>query len=122
MRILIADDDRQMSELCCAIVRDAGHTPIPSFDGASALMAAMRAPQPDLIILDLKMRAGTGQTTLGKLKASSRTTMIPVIIVAAMKDQARQDEVKALGATAFLEMPITPATLVAAIEARGPKG
>lgn len=121
MRVLIAEDDRQMSELLCTILRDAGHRPMPSFDGASALMAAMRTPPPELIILDLNMPAGTGQTTLSKLKASSKTTQIPVIIVSAMKDQATQDSVKALGAAAFLEKPITPETLIATVEAHGPK-
>ena len=119
MRVLIAEDDRQMSELLCAIVRSAGHKPAPAFDGASALMAAMRAPQPDLIILDLNMPAGTGQVTLSKLKASSRTTQIPVIVVSATKDQATRDEVRTLGAETFLEKPVSPDNLIAAIEAFG---
>lgn len=108
-----------MSELLCAIVRGAGHKPSAAFDGASALMAAVRAPQPDLIILDLNMPAGTGQVTLAKLKASSRTTQIPVIVVSAVKDQATRDEVRALGAETFLEKPVSPDNLIAAIEAFG---
>jgi DNA-binding response OmpR family regulator len=119
MRVLVADDDRTMSQLLCAMLRSAGHQPTPAFDGASTLMAAMRAPAPDLIVLDLAMPAGSGQVTLTKLKQSSRTNQIPVLVVSASKDAATQDEVLKLGASAFLEKPVSPDTFIDAVEAFG---
>lgn len=82
-------------------------------------MAAMRTPPPDLIVLDLAIPAGDGQTTLGKLKAAAKTSLIPVIIVSANKDEATRANVRALGAAAFLEKPVSADTFIDAVEAFG---
>lgn len=84
-------------------------------------MAAMRAPAPELIVLDLQMPAGDGQTTLTKLKQSSKTALIPVLVVSAVKDPATRDHVRALGAAAFLEKPVSPDTFIDAVEAFAPR-
>lgn len=120
MRVLVADDDRQMSQLLCAMLQHAGHQAVPTYDGASTMMAAMRTPPPDLIVLDLSMPAGTGQVTLAKLKQSSRTALIPVVVVSASKDPAVREQVRGLGAVAFLEKPVTADALIDAVEAFGP--
>lgn len=120
MRVLVADDDRQLSALLCQILQGAGHQAMPAFDGASALMAAMRTPAPDLIVLDLQMPAGDGQTTLTKLKASAKTSVIPVVVLSATTDALTQSRVRALGAATFVEKPIDPDTFIDVIEAFGP--
>ena len=120
MRVLVAVDDRQMSTLLCAMLHSAGHRAMPAYDGASAMMAAMRAPVPDLIVLDLQMPAGDGPTTLAKLKQSSKTALIPVIVVSATKDPAVQQAMKEKGAITFLEKPVNPDNFIAAVEAFGP--
>lgn len=120
MRILVADDDRQFSTLACQMLMAAGHQAFPAFDGASALMAAMRTPAPDLIVLDLQMPAGDGTTTLTKLKQSSKTAMIPVVVVSATTDTAMHDKVRMMGAAGFLAKPINPDTFIDAVEAFGP--
>lgn len=121
MRILIAEDDRQMSQLLCAMAQAAGHQAFPAFDGASTMMAAVRSPAPDLIVLDLQMPAGDGETTLRKLKQSAKTAMIPVLVVTGSKDPKARETVRALGAAAFLEKPVTPDTFIDAVEAFGPQ-
>ena len=110
-----------MSQLLCAMLQAAGHRAMPAYDGASAMMAAMRAPAPDLIVLDLQMPAGDGPTTLTKLKQSSKTALIPVIVVSATKDAAIQQEMKDKGAITFLEKPVNPDNFIAAVEAFGPR-
>ncbi len=119
MRVLVAEDDRQMSQLLCTILNSAGHRPIPAFDGATALMAAMRTPAPEVIVLDLGLPAGTGQVTLAKLRQSSRTALIPVLVVSAATGKDIEDQVRALGATAFLAKPVSPEAFLAAVEAAG---
>lgn len=121
MRVLVAEDDRMMSQLLCAMLRSAGHQPIPVYDGASAMMAAMRSPAPELIVLDLNMPAGDGRVTLSKLKQSGKTNQIPVLVVSGDQADATPDNVMALGAAAFLEKPVSPDTFIAAVEAFGPR-
>ncbi len=122
MRVLVAEDDRAMSLLLCGMLKAAGHQAAPVFDGASTMMAAIRQPVPDLIVLDLQMPAGDGHSTLSKLKASSRTAGIPVVVVSATQDPKVRAEVLALGAAAFLRKPVTPDQFLDAVEAYGPQG
>lgn len=119
MRVLVAEDDRAMNQLLCAMLQSAGYIAFPAFDGASALMAAMRTPGPDLIVLDLQMPAGDGQTTLAKLKASAKTATIPVLVVSGSQNPESPDQVRALGAAAYLQKPVTPDTFIDAVEAFG---
>lgn len=121
MRILVADDDRQFSQLACQILMAAGHQAFPAYDGASALMSAMRSPAPELIVLDLQMPAGDGTTTLTKLKQSAKTALIPVLVVSATADATMPDKVRMMGAASFLAKPIDPDTFIDAIEAFGPR-
>src|SRR4029079_2062929 len=102
VRILVADDDRVMSQLISGIVREAGHTPIAAFDAMQALMFAMRAPTPAAIILDLNMPGGTGLEALRKLKLSARTAPIPVIVVSGSAELDMPRQVKTLGADEYL--------------------
>lgn len=98
----------------------AGHKPVPVFDGASAMMAVMRAPQPDLILLDMRMPAGDGQTTLTKLKAAAKSAAIPVIVLTAVPESEIKLTVLSLGAAAFLQKPFEPEQLLAAVDALQP--
>ena len=108
-----------MSQLLCAMLQSAGHQAVQAFDGASAMMAAMRTPAPDLIVLDLAMPAGDGHATLAKLKSLSKTALIPVLIVSGSKDATKVEAVRALGAAAFLEKPVSADTFIDAVEAFG---
>ena len=116
MKILVADDDRVLSQLVCAIVREAGHVPIAAFDAMQALMFAMRTPGPALIVLDINMPGGTGLEALRKLKLSARTAPIPVVVLSGSDDAGMPQQVRALGADAYLPKPIDPDALLAVIQ------
>lgn len=116
MRILIADDDRVLAQLVASVVREAGHTPLHAYDAMQTVMFAMRAPAPDLIILDINMPGGTGLEALAKLKRSAKTNQIPVVVLSGSIDQSLPAKVKELGASTFLTKPIDPVALTAAIE------
>jgi DNA-binding response OmpR family regulator len=116
MKILVADDDRVLSQLVCAIVREAGHVPIPAFDAMQTVMFAIRPPQPAVIILDINMPGGTGLEALKKLKLSARTSAIPVIVLSGSTELDMPQQVRSLGADEFLAKPINPEVLMLAIE------
>jgi CheY-like chemotaxis protein len=114
-RILIADDDRVIAQLVAAVVREAGHVPVHAYDAMQTVMFAMRAPAPDLIVLDINMPGGTGLEALHKLKRSARTSQIPVVVLSGSIDQSLPSKVKELGAAGFLTKPIDPVALTEAI-------
>jgi putative two-component system response regulator len=116
VRILVADDDRVLSQLVSTIVREAGHVPIAAFDAMQALMFAMRPPVPALIILDINMPGGTGLEALRKLKLSARTAPIPVVVLSGSSEADMPQQVKVLGAAEFVAKPIDPEALTRVIQ------
>ena len=116
VRILIAEDDQVMAQLVAAVVREAGHSPMHAYDVMQTVMFAMRAPAPNLIILDINMPGGTGLDALLKLKRSAKTGQIPVVVLSGSIDQSLPTKVRDAGAVAFLTKPIDPAALSAAIQ------
>lgn len=114
--ILIVDDDKVLSSLIAGLLREKGHKPVPAFDAVQAMMQAKRTPAVDAIVLDINMPGGSGEDTLKKLKMSSKTAAIPVIILSGSIDQKGQERVRTLGAAAVLSKPLVPEELFAALE------
>jgi CheY-like chemotaxis protein len=54
-----------------------------------------KAPQPDLILLDLNMPRKNGQEVLAEIKADTKLKQIPVVVLTTSK--AEEDVVKAYG-------------------------
>jgi two-component system phosphate regulon response regulator PhoB len=115
MNIIVADDDKVLSQMICGILRESGHKPMPAFDAMQVMMFAMRQ-SPDLVLLDISMPGGTGLDVLRKLKSNSKTANVPVIIITGSTDQKLPDEVLKLGASQFLPKPIDPDVLMQAVK------
>jgi two-component system cell cycle response regulator DivK len=113
MRILVADDDRVTSRVICDELTEVGHSVVPVFDAMQVLMVAMRQPAPEAIILDLTMPGGTGIEALKKLKMSTKTMGIPVLVLSGTIDARMPDIVKQLGAAEFIPKPVAPDVLLA---------
>ncbi len=112
MKILVADDDRVISTMLCGVLRQAGHKPTPALDAMQALMFAMRAPLPDLVLLDINMPGGTGLETLKRLKQSAKTAHIPVVVITGSTTPDIEAQARALGAEEFLSKPVDPEALL----------
>ena len=111
MKILVADDDRVVSLLVCALIQKKGWQPVSAFDANQAFMVAMQRPHPNAIILDLGMPGGTGFEVLRRLKMSTKTSMIPVIVLSGTSNPEEPAKALAQGAAAFLFKPVEPALL-----------
>ena len=104
MKLLIADDDRVLTHLLSARLRAKGWTVTVAADAMQAMMFAMRAT-PDAILLDINMPGGTGVEALKKLKASMKTSHIPVVVLSGSIDPADEAMVLGLGAMGFVKKP-----------------
>lgn len=113
MHILIADDDRVLNHLMSSVFRKNGWTVSSAHDAMQVLMAAMRAP-PDIILMDIHMPGGTGMQALSKLKASTKTANIPVLVLSGSINEAEAVTVMELGAAEYLTKPQNPETVVEA--------
>jgi len=113
--VLVVDDDRVLSHLVASLLRERGYKALTAFDAVQAMMLAMQRPPVDAIVLDINMPGGSGEETLKKLKMSTRTTMIPVIILSGSIDSQGQERVRSLGAEAVLSKPLVPEELFEAL-------
>ena len=114
MNILVAEDDRMLSKMMCTILKEGGHICTPAFDAMQAVMYVMKQP-PDVVLLDINMPGGTGLGVLQKLKQSSRTKFVPVVVISGSVDPEMPGQVVALGAAKFLSKPIEPDALLQAV-------
>ena len=104
MTILIADDDRILTQILSMRLKKVGYAVVVVYDAMQAIMAALRNP-PDAILLYVNMPGGTGLQVLRQLKNSIKTNQIPIIVISGNVDSATVATVKSLGTDAFLAKP-----------------
>jgi len=102
--ILVADDDRVLAQLLSSRLSKANYSVVVSYDAMHAFMAALRLA-PAAVILDINMPGGSGLEVLKRLKSSTKTSLIPVIVLSGSVDPADVQNVIDLGADEYLGKP-----------------
>ncbi|OGP08074.1 MAG: hypothetical protein A2048_08280 [Deltaproteobacteria bacterium GWA2_45_12] len=103
-KILIADDERGIVENLRDLLESKGFNTVYAYEGIRAIEVAHKE-KPDLIILDLNMPAGTGQTVIQNLKSRNETKEIPILVLSGMDEPHLKQKVVALGAKDFVPKP-----------------
>lgn len=116
MKVLIADDDKIIDAALSAVFKKRGWQVTVAYDTMQTLMLAKQQPIPDVILLDLKMPGGTGEMALERLKASTLTAAIPVVIVSGTEDPEAPKRVEDLGAVGFVKKPVDAEALALSVE------
>lgn len=116
LHILIADDDRVVTHALASRLKAAGYTSAIAVDAMQTVMLAVKTP-PDAILLDIAMPAGSGLQALQRLKSSTKTSEIPVIVISGSTDAGMPKKVLALGAEQYFAKPIDFEALVTALDA-----
>jgi DNA-binding response OmpR family regulator len=116
MRILVAEDDRDIAELISHYLRKTGWSPHVTGAGDEALAYARRHPL-DAIVLDLMLPGMDGLEVCRALRADRTTAGVPIIMLTARAEE--QDRIRGLelGADDYLAKPFSPNELVARIRA-----
>jgi DNA-binding response OmpR family regulator len=117
MTILIADDDRVLTQVLSIRLKKAGYKVVVVYDAMKAILAALRNP-PDAILLDVNMPGGAGLPVLRQLKSSSATKQIPIIVISGSMDPATAALVTSMGADEYLGKPPSFERLDAILKAR----
>ncbi len=103
-RILLVDDDKDIVQMLTGVLRKAGYEVVAALDALQGVTRAQR-DQPDAILLDLVMPAGGGFSVLERLKASSRTSTIPIIVLTGSVEPGVEAKARDLGAQGFFHKP-----------------
>src|SRR6478752_5232100 len=113
MKILVADDDLDLSGLVAYSLSQSGYLVVKAADGRAAL-AVFDAEAPDLVILDINMPGASGFEVCTAIRARGD---VPVMMLTARGEE--QDLVRALelGADDYLTKSFSPKTLLARVKA-----
>jgi DNA-binding response OmpR family regulator len=79
-KILIVDDEEDVTTFVGTLLEDNGYSVIEAADGKQG-MAKAKSESPDLIILDICMPEETGVRMFRNLQEDAQTAVIPVIVL-----------------------------------------
>src|SRR5437879_9090635 len=113
VKILVADDDRDMVDMLSYWLKGHGYDVVRAFDGEQAIKR-WRETLPDLVILDVQMPKLDGFEVCRQMR--NETNSMVLILTAHDRED---DEVRGLelGADDYLRKPFSPRQLLARIKA-----
>ena len=104
MRILIADDDRDLADALAEFVRECNHEVVDKVTGGGlAVIQSFARHNPDVVLLDIMMPRFNGITVCHALLSRKPETKI---IFVSGKVESDHPFVAGCGATAYLQKPI----------------
>jgi len=100
--ILVVDDDRLVLATLASGLAQAGYEVIDADNGDDAILLA-REHRPDLALLDIRMQGKSGFDVAAYLRDYCR---IPFMFLSAFSDEQTTEQVRELGAVAYLVKPL----------------
>ena len=127
-KILVVDDDPDIREALTMILESRGYQIVIACDGVECL-AALRAEQPDLMIIDLLMPRMDGFAVLRTLQDRrwSKYRGIPILVLSSVREEASRRRYELETALEFdvddyVEKPINPDILLERVDRLISKG
>jgi two-component system, OmpR family, phosphate regulon response regulator PhoB len=115
-RILVCDDESDITALVAYHLAKAGYRVSTAASGPEALTAA-REERPDVIVLDLMLPGLGGYEVLKELRAREETRDIGVILLTARREEPDRIKGLTLGADDYLTKPFSPQELTLRVAA-----
>lgn len=95
--ILVVEDDHDLNNAYCLILKHEGHEVVSAFDGQEAL-DKIKDFEPDLVLLDLLMPVMGGLEFLKKWETLGKSNEVKVLIFTNMENSPEVSEAYKLGA------------------------
>jgi DNA-binding response OmpR family regulator len=113
-KILIVEDDRKIAMALALRLRATGQDVLLAYDALAGLDSAIKH-QPDLVLLDIGLPAGSGLVVAERIQ-NLVPKYTPIIFLTASRQPGLRDQALALGAVGFLEKPFESEELMATIQ------
>jgi CheY-like chemotaxis protein len=104
--VLVVDDEPDVRNLVCEILKNGGFQTVVADDGEDVLPLAA-AHRPALIVLDIRMPGVDGYTALTRLRGDLSTMNIPVVVLTARPEPIYQTLSAGVGAAAHVTKPFS---------------
>lgn len=114
-KILIVEDEKDCLLTIAAELRLSGYKVVSAMDAVGAVMMT-RQENPDLILLDIGLPAGSGIVVMKHITSMSTIAMTPIIIVTASDSAETKKQAFENGAVAYFEKPFDFDKLLEAIQ------
>lgn len=115
VKILVAEDERDIRELIAFTLRFAGFEVDLVTNGVEAVEMAPQVV-PDLILMDVRMPRMTGYQACEALKENPVTRDIPVIFLSAKGQESEIQEGLEVGAMEYILKPFAPDALTSQVK------
>lgn len=114
MKILVADDDKEIVELLSIYLQNEGYEPVKVYNGQEALNTVRSTPELGLLILDIMMPELDGMQVVKTLRKED--SQIPIIMLTAKTTD--MDKIKGLvaGADDYVTKPFNPLEVMARVK------
>lgn len=112
INILIVEDDNDINNLLCNIVKRSGYLPQAAFSGTEALLYIDKRKW-DLVLLDLMLPGLSGEEILEKIRKNNH---VPVIIISAKSGQNTKVDLLRIGADDYITKPFDIEEVAARID------
>lgn len=116
-RILVVEDDRGQALFAQSVLHGAGMQAEVQMQ-SDGVVAAIQRFKPDLVLMDLHMPGQDGMTLTMQIRQLPEYLHLPIVFLTGDPDPERQFEVLESGADDFLNKPIRPRHLIAAVSNR----
>ena len=111
VKILVAEDEKDIRELISFSLKYSGFEVITAVDGQEAVEKAMEA-RPDLIMMDVRMPRMTGYEACARLKEIEELKDTPVVILSAKGQESEIQTGLNVGAYEYILKPFAPDELI----------
>jgi two-component system alkaline phosphatase synthesis response regulator PhoP len=115
-RILVVDDDHEITRLLRASLEQAGYQVFVAYDGERALHI-LRRERPDLVVLDLMLPDRDGWDVTRVMRSDTALAHTPIIMLTARVEHHDRIVGLELGADDYVTKPFHPGELIARIRA-----
>jgi CheY-like chemotaxis protein len=103
-RILVVEDDPWSQRIVIELLEMRGHDVLAAGDVSTARAELAKAPQ--LVLLDIHIPGGGGETLLKEIRGNAASSALPVIALTASAMSGDRERFLKQGFTAYMSKPI----------------
>ncbi|OGS37724.1 MAG: hypothetical protein A2293_09395 [Elusimicrobia bacterium RIFOXYB2_FULL_49_7] len=114
-KVLVVEDEANVVELLKVNLGAGGFDVDVAMDGEEGMRKVMQGGH-DAVVLDIRLPLKNGWQVCREIKANTKTSRIPVVILTAATQKSDYEESKNAGCDLYLSKPFDPCELVDAVK------